>query len=676
MARRLHVAAGTVAATLRRLGLWTPGSTEAQLGGLGEAAVIDGDGSNRESPGGQGAREEGLGTNPTKGAVAEAAAEEVASTEAAVETSCPRQGEPPSEPPPSEPALEPVPEPPAAMPWTSDREPLQRDGDRQLARLGLLDDAAPLFAPGTSVPQAGVLLALPVLVRSGLVETGQQVFQSIGPAFYGLRTMLVAFVVYALLRIKRAEQLKEQLPQDLGRILGLDRAPEVKTLRRKLRKLAEDERAETFILRLRERRVQASEEALGFLYVDGHVRVYHGTAPLPKTHSCRLRLSLPATQDVWVNDAHANPVLVVTQTAHPQLVSALPGVLAQVRPLVGKRRVTVVFDRGGWSPKLFAQMDRDGFDVLTYQKGEHTPIPADQFRSYTVWSEDGPITYELCERRICLLKGTFPMRQVIRRQGDHQTVVVTTRMDLPIEEVARRMFARWLQENFFKYMRQEFALDALVEYGTEAADPARLVPNPARKALDRQLAEAKKEVLRLEATYGAAALDNPEQARPSMRGFKIANGTTVGIPLRTARQRLSHLRQQRASVPTRIPAGQLPTPLVKLPGRCKRFSDTLKMLAYQTETDLLRVVALLYPRSRDEGRRLLVAAFHSAADLAVTNDELHVTLAPQSSPHRTRVIADLCELLTDTQTCFPGTSLKMRFAIHSSPSLVSSHQGE
>ncbi len=40
--------------------------------------------------------------------------------------------------------------------------------------------------------------------------------------------------VLALLRIKRPEALKEHAPPRLGRLLGLDRAPEVKTLRCKL----------------------------------------------------------------------------------------------------------------------------------------------------------------------------------------------------------------------------------------------------------------------------------------------------------------------------------------------------------------------------------------------------------------------------------------------------------
>ena len=99
------------------------------------------------------------------------------------------------------------------------------------------DDDAPLFRPGTRVPRAGVLLAIPAILRTGVLRSARKVYGSIGPAFYGLRTAILALVLLALLRIKRPEALKEHAPADLGRILGLDRAPEVKTVRRKLTRL-------------------------------------------------------------------------------------------------------------------------------------------------------------------------------------------------------------------------------------------------------------------------------------------------------------------------------------------------------------------------------------------------------------------------------------------------------
>src|SRR3972149_4285741 len=100
------------------------------------------------------------------------------------------------------------------------------------------------------------------------------------------------------------------------------------------------------------------------------------------------------------------------------------------------------------------------------------------------------------------------------------------------------MFERWRQENFFKYMRQEFLIDALVDYQVEPDDPTRTVPNPQRRALDRQIRDARAEVTKLEQSYGAAAMDNPEDRRPTMRGFKIAHGK-IGNQLRAARDRLA-----------------------------------------------------------------------------------------------------------------------------------------
>jgi hypothetical protein len=116
--------------------------------------------------------------------------------------------------------------------------PMDRSMDRLLAAMGLLDDATPLFAEASSIPRAGVLLAVPALVASRLLSVARKINGTIGPAFYGLRTTLVAYILLALLRIPRPETLKEYAPNDLGRIVGLDRMPEVKTLRRKLSRLA------------------------------------------------------------------------------------------------------------------------------------------------------------------------------------------------------------------------------------------------------------------------------------------------------------------------------------------------------------------------------------------------------------------------------------------------------
>lgn len=547
-------------------------------------------------------------------------------------------------------------------------DPFDRSLDRMLAREGLLFDADPVFAPGRDLPRLGVLLAIPMIVATGLLDEAKSLYGTLGrPAFYGLRTSLLTMVLLALLRIRHPENLKEYSPPELGRLLGLDRAPEVKTLRRKLHVLAEGP-SEELLARLVKRRVEARDGALGFLYVDGHVRVYSGKARLPKTHVARMRISLPATQDVWVNDASGDPLFFVTEEAHPSLVKSLEELLPVLRRQIGDdRRVTVVFDRGGWSPKLFTKMAAAGFDVLTYRKGGNIEVPQDWFEPYRAPGSLGHETWDLHQMSIWVggKKDGLWMRQVSRLKGDHQTAIMTTRQDLDLTEVAHRMFNRWRQENFFKYMRQEFAIDALVQYGEEPADPDREIPNPAWTDADKALKKAKTKLRRLEAEYGAAAADNSEKQRPTMRGFKIAHGKEIGVPLREQRQRVEQLQQERDALPKRTTVGQLAANQrpVRLPERRKRLHDGLKMLAYQVESDLVRAIAPHYKRADDEGRTLIASALQSGGDLEIDDGELRITLAPLSSPHRTRAAAELCRVLDATQTCFPGTELRVRYAI-------------
>ena len=527
-----------------------------------------------------------------------------------------------------------------------------------------MSDFIGIRSSAIAVPRAGVLLALPALVSSGVFACAQQTYGSLGPAFYGLRTSLLTLLLMALWRIKRPEGLKEYSPQDLGRVLGLDRAPEVKTLRRKLASLAVAGRAAQFGRALAQQRVALRGAVLGFLYTDGHVRVYHGQHRLPKTHVARMRISLPATSDYWVNDMAGDPLFVITADANAGLVKMLPGLLEEARALVGKRRVTVVFDRGGYSPKLFRQILASDFDLLTYRKGPYPRIPPQRFQERRTCRDGQTITYVLADQEVRLLKGKLRLRQVTRRMDNgHQTPILTSRRDLPAAQVAYWMFGRWRQENFFKYLREEYALDALVEYAAVPDDPTREVPNPAWAALDTQLRQARADLDRLQAEYGLEALTNLEQQRPTMRGFKTAHGK-LGGKIWSAWERIVRLEKRRAAVPRRVPVQAVTEEaVVKLAPERKHLTNLVKMLAYQAESDLLRLVAPHYKRAGDEGRTLIQSALASAADLEVTKTELRVTLAAQSSPHRTRAIAALCKQLNQTKTLFPGSTLCLRFTV-------------
>ena len=555
------------------------------------------------------------------------------------------------------------------VPMSLDHDPSDRSFDRQLAHLGLLDDAAPLFREGSSVPGVGVLFALPCLVESGLFRISRKLYGEIGPAFYGLRTTLLTFLLMALLRIKRPEQLKERDPAAFGRLLGLDRAPEVKTVRRRLTRLAAHHCAEQLGAELARLRVDQRGHLMGFLYVDGHVRAYHGHRAISsKAYVARRHLAMPANTDYWINDRTGDPLLVITGEVDAALTKALPRLLREVRELVGERRVTIVFDRGGWSPKLFDTMIKDGFDLLTYRKGRCRRINERRFIRRHAELDGCWVDYLLHDQPVRFLKGKLRLRQVTRLCDDgHQTQVITSRCDLRDIEVAYRMFERWRQENFFKYMREEFLLDALVDYQIEPEDPTRTIPNPERRALDKKIRTARADLARLEREYGAAAADNAEQRRPTMRGFKIAHGR-LGKQLRTARARIVQLFEQRRDVAKRVEVRDLnERAVVKLATERKHLTDIIKMVAYQAESDLVTLLRPHYARVDQEGRTLLHELFAAAGDIRVSDSELHITLAPLSSPHRTHAAQALCEMLDQTATIFPGSRLRIRFSVRPPP---------
>jgi hypothetical protein len=221
-----------------------------------------------------------------------------------------------------------------------------------------------------------------------------------------------------------------------------------------------------------------------------------------------------------------------------------------------------------------------------------------------------------------------------------------------------------LQENFFKYVSEEFLIDALCDYQIEPADPTRSVPNPARRAIGKELKAARAALAKLEKEYGAAAVENSEDRRPTMRGFKIANGK-LGKQIRAAMARVQKLEEKRSALEMRVPVAEAlkGEEVVKLATERKHITNILKMVAYQVESDLLNLIRPHYARVEEEGRTLLHAIFQSTASIEPDGSCLRVTLAPLSSAHRSKAAAALCDALNETETRFPGTELTLRYGV-------------
>jgi len=564
-------------------------------------------------------------------------------------------------------------------------DPVPRDAERALARFGLLGEgAAPVFTPGARYPLAGLLLALPPLARSGLLDCARQVYGRLRNGFYGLEMMLIVLVFMALLREARAEGATRIPPAALGRVLGLDRAPEVKTIRRKLAELAAAGKAAELQLALARHHAAASPGTLGFLYVDGHTRAYFGKRDIQKMHLARLKFPGPATEETWVTGSAGDPLLVVMAQPSSSLAAQIRDLLPALRDITGPAaRPVLCFDRGGWSPALFADITDAGFDLLTYRKndtGKDIPdLPGDAFSAAGWTGGDGrEHAYDLADTTISLTvsegehKGrVLELRQVTRRKpGDTRQVhILTTRpaAALPAAAVIYRMTSRWREENYFRYGRAHFALDALDTYAITPEDPARMVPNPAKKTAAAAVKAATKTLTRAE----TARQDKLIAVRSPAPGQAViitnAMLARLDAPVTAARRDLQAAKAAARAIPAKIPLSEHNPDMVKLDTETKLITHAIRMAACNTETILARALNGRYARAGDEAYALIREALHASGDITIDGSVLHIRLDPLSAPRRTRALAALCEQLTATATRYPGTQLVLHYEVKEHP---------
>ncbi len=551
--------------------------------------------------------------------------------------------------------------------------------ERVCAAAGLLREAPSRFARAESVAQGGVLWALPALLANGLLRRAPECFQ-LPPGFYSLTQILVLLAVLALGRVRTLEQVRYQPAGEWGKLLGLDRIPEVRTLRAKVKELAQPEAVSAWGRTLAQEWMAAEPEAAGFLYVDGHVRVYHGAqTKLPRRYVARQRLCLRGTTDYWVNDRHGRPFFVVGSELTAGLLASLkddivPRLLAEApgQPTEAelaadpyRTRFTLVFDREGYSPDFFQGMRKLRIACQTYHKYPGAPWPAEEFTSQEVELPHGaPVRMQLAERGT-QLGGKIWVREIRKLTGSgHQVAILSTNYEAEMATLAAHMFARWSQENFFQYMMQHFALDRLVDYQTGHPHETAQVVNPAYRRLEQEIRTKVGQRSRKLAQWGAATLPG-EAAGAAVAGFEQAQGQ-LWSEIKLLEEDLVRLKAGRKQTPRHVrwidlPAGERFVPLA--PAR-KRFLDTVKMIAYRAETASVSVLREVLARS-DDARALLREIFVTEADLLPDPEASTLTVALH---HLTNHASDeaarhLAAQLNATETVYPGTNLRLVYKL-------------
>lgn len=551
--------------------------------------------------------------------------------------------------------------------------------ERVMASMGLTDGASVQFEKCSDVVLGGVLVGLPALCANGLFSGIKKYFQ-LPKGFYSVMNILMILAFMALGRIRRPEGLRHQPPGELGKIIGLDRVPEVRTLRKKIHYMAKHGHPEKWIHSLAKNWMQNDPEEAGYLYIDGHVRVYNGEkANLPKRFVSREKICLRGTTDYWVNDAIGRPFFVVSKAVTDGMENII---VKDIIPLSLKHvpnqptarelkkdpllhRFVMIFDREGATHKLLKSLWEHRVAAITYRKNVKDKWPEKIFKKKSVKNPGGEINTMLLaykETKISSGKNSIPVLEVRKlSETGHQTAIITTARELKITTVAARMFSRWCQENYFAYMMNHYDIDGLVQYGTEEIPGTTKVINPAWREIEKKIKEAAFEKRKIEKKYYAIAID-PDDKKNILKKSELFE------LISNYRDDLHDLKLQRKKVVRKIeisklPAEQRPTQLLPL---SKLMTDGVKMIAYRAETALVQMLIPLLKKP-EEARAIVREIFVSSVDIIPEENDTEKTLTIKvhrmtTSAHD-KVVTSLLKELTKEKMTHPETGARMIYEL-------------
>ena len=471
----------------------------------------------------------------------------------------------------------------------------------------------------------------------------------------------------ALCRIKNPEQLKKHSPGEFGKLLGLDRIPEVNYFRTKLAQIIDQAKTDEFHIKLFQSWTNELPEM--FFYIDGHIRVYHGKkANLPKHFVSRQKLCLSGTTEFWVNDQQGLPLMVLTGELNEKLKVAIEQVIPKMRneittiPQKGQPIFTLVFDREAYEPKWFIKLwEEYGVAVITYRKNVTDKWDESLFYSTDTQIYNNTVTMQICEMGTLLNGHWFREIRELSENG-HQASIMTTHPTLLTQDTAIKMFSRWKQENFFKYISENFDFDRMIEYGTEPVDQKANIVNPEYKTLTYQLKKIREKKARIEARI-YKKMDQGSQSDTEHVIKVLTKNSSLIEQINDYNDQEKTLVNQRKQIPSRITIAQMPEQkrYDKLKQEGKKLKNAIIMIAYRVESALYNILAEYYKATEKEGRQILKEIFKTDADMIpdYQNNTLTIRLHSLSTPRANDAVKKLCEFLTQTQTLFPKSKLRL-----------------
>ena len=555
-----------------------------------------------------------------------------------------------------------------------------------------MDSAETKFEANSDVNSGGVLIALPALLANGLLAQIKQIF-TFPQGYYRMHDLFILIGLVVLLRIKTIEGIKQLEPGEFGNLLGLDRIPEIQTIRSKIAFMSELKKSGEWSSELSKNWFSEDNEYSGIAYIDGHVRIYYGSqTKLPRRYSSRLRLCMPGITDYWVNDVLGRPffytssvvnnglIAVMKSEIIPRLKKEIPNQPSDSELEIKKKlsRFTIVFDREGYSPEFIYDLFRkERISCVTYKKYADEAWPEKEFQKITVQMPHGEnIIMKLAERELKL--GEFKQKDepadifIVREirkltETGHQTSIITSDYISDMGRLAAVMFSRWSQENFFKYMMQHFGIDRVMEIGIEDVPATKKIVNPEYKKYERMIRTQNAVLFQKLNRLGEISMEG-EPADPKKLEKYIMNKSKISEEIENIKKLLVDLKEKKKNTEKNILVSELPDTekFSKLVQEKKHILDLIKMIAYRAETALASIIKEnMKTTDKEEARSLLQNLYKANVDIFpdYRNKKLYISVHNLSNESFDKHARYLFKYLNDSNTVFPNTNLQLVYKL-------------
>jgi transposase len=478
-----------------------------------------------------------------------------------------------------------VPPPPQALPLATEAS----------AVVEIASAPAASFGEGRSTRYAGAMLLFAALARLDLWGVFQGLGATTGPARrFGWAQTVAAIIFCFTLRFRSIEDWKNGRRQDLGVLIGEPSAPSVLSLRTKIKALAESVDPVAFSREMFKRYLALEPVWEGLYYVDGHFCSYYGEHPTPRGWDAKRGLAVKGHNDVYLHDAKGRALFFFSQPLNDSLGRAIPAAVAEIRRVHGQAPFTLVFDRGGYSGETFRFLQAEGIGFITYLKGRGAKrrYSAQKFKTGWFAFEGQRHTYQLFEKKT-RVREVGLIRTVLFVGDDGHQIPVLTNLAATAKpaKVVHCLRLRWRQENSFKFLSENYAIDQIIQYGADPETEDRMIPNPKRKTLREEARLLAQQIESLQAQLGRAQEDHDEGRPATARGLKIAPAE-LRRQIAEKRQGLARVENRLRHTPSRISAQQAGKTRALLHEDRRLLVNALKLTAANAE----RMLALHFDR--------------------------------------------------------------------------------